>query len=79
MDEGGSSQDLLVSLAPLLVQDRVKSGEESSRNLLLLLPTYAKLDHSTPGMERFDDFIFIIAGEDESAIRRKLLNRCPKQ
>ena len=73
------SEDLLVSLTPFLVQDKVKSGEESSRNLLLFFPTYAKFDHSTPGMERFDNFILVIAGKDESTVTRIFFNRGPKE
>jgi hypothetical protein len=30
-------------------------------------------------MERFDDFVLVVAGEDESAVTSKLLNKCPKE
>jgi hypothetical protein len=30
-------------------------------------------------VEGFDDFVFVVAGEDKSAVASKLLNKCPKE
>jgi hypothetical protein len=44
-----------------------------------LLTFDAELDHSTPGVEGFDDFIFVVASEDESAVVGELLNTRSKK
>jgi hypothetical protein len=43
------------------------------------LSSDSELDHSAARVERFDDFILVVAGEDESAVTSKLLNKCPKE
>ena len=47
--------------------------EECCLDLRFLLTFDAELDHSTPGVEGFDDFIFIVAGKDESAVVGEIL------
>ena len=64
---------------PFSVQDPVKSLDELCCNLLLLFSFDAKLDHSTPGVEGFDDFILVVASEDESTVSGELLNTRSKK
>jgi hypothetical protein len=37
----------------------------------------SELDHRASGVERFDDFVFVVAGKDKPAVAIKLLNRSP--
>ncbi len=62
----------------LLIQDGLYSFEELSGNDRFLLSSNGKLNDCTTGMEGFDDFIFEVAGEYESAVARKLLCKRPK-
>ena len=62
------NEDFLIGFNPFCVQDGVKSLEELCLYFRFLLTLDAKLDHSTTGVEGFDNFIFIIAGEDESTV-----------
>ena len=71
-------QDFLVSLNPFGVQDSIKSLEESSCDCWFLFSCDRKLNDGTTGMEGFNDFVFIIAGEYKSAIVIERLNVGPK-
>ncbi len=69
----------LITFNPFFVQDGIKSIEECCLDLGFLFTLDAELDNSTPRVEGFDDFIFIVAGENESAVVGELLNRRSKK
>ena len=71
--------DFLITLNPLGVQDPVKTLEELGGDFLLLFTLAAEFNHSTPGMEGFDDFILVVASEDESTVSGELLNTRSKK
>ena len=68
------NEDFLIGGNPFGLQDGIKSLEELCLNFRFLLTFDSKFDNRTTGVEGFDDFIFIIAGEDESAVVGELLN-----
>jgi hypothetical protein len=41
------------------------------------LSSDSELDHSAARVERFDDFVLVVTGENESAVASKLLNKRP--
>jgi hypothetical protein len=45
--------------------------------LSFFFPLDCEVDDGTSGMKGFDDFVFVIAGEDESAVVIKCLNIRP--
>jgi hypothetical protein len=55
----------------------LESLEELGGNGLSIFSFDSKLNDGTSGMEGFKDFVFVIAGEDESAVTSKLLNKRP--
>jgi hypothetical protein len=53
------------------------SLEELGGNGLSVFSFDSKLDNGTSRVQGFKDFIFVVTGEDESAVASKLLNKCP--
>jgi hypothetical protein len=51
--------------------------EEGSCQLGFFFSFDPKVDDGTSGVEGFDDFVFVVAGEDEAAVTSKLLNKRP--
>jgi hypothetical protein len=51
--------------------------EEICCKLLLLFPPDREIDDGTSGVQGFNDFVLVVAGEDESAVAIKCLNICP--
>jgi hypothetical protein len=71
------SKDLLIILNTFRIQDLLESSEETSCKFCFVFSFNPELDDGTSGVERFDDFVFVIAGKDESAIASKFLNKRP--
>jgi hypothetical protein len=42
-----------------------------------LLPFDGEVNDGTSGVKRFNNFVLVVAGEDESAVAIKCLNICP--
>jgi hypothetical protein len=53
------------------------SFEELSGNGLTVSSPNSEFNHCATGMKWFEDFVFVVAGEDESAIASELLNKRP--
>jgi hypothetical protein len=54
-----------------------KSSEETVGNFWSLFSFDSELNDGTTGMEGFEDFVFVVAGKDKSAVTSKLLNKRP--
>ena len=70
-------QDLVIIFNTLCIQDFLDSFEEGCCDGRFVLSSNSEFNHSATGMKWFDDSIFVVAGEDESAVATKLLNRRP--
>jgi hypothetical protein len=55
----------------------LESLKELGGNRLSVLSFDSKLNDGTSRVQGFKDFIFVVAGEDESAVSSKLLNKRP--
>jgi hypothetical protein len=55
----------------------LESLEEVSGKLLPFFSSDSKLDNRASGMKWLDDFVFVVTGEDESAVANKLLSKRP--
>ena len=71
-------KDFVVVLNSFGVEDVLESFEELGCDCRFLFSSNSELNHCATGMKWFDDFVFVVAGEDESAVAIKLLNRRPK-
>jgi hypothetical protein len=55
----------------------LETTEKGYRQLSFFFSFDSKVNDGTSGMKGFNDFVFVVAGEDESAIVTKFLNRRP--
>jgi hypothetical protein len=55
----------------------LETFEEGCCDSLSFFSFDSKLNDGTSGMEGFKDFVFVVAGKDESAITSELLNKRP--
>ena len=69
------NKDFVVIFDSFCVKDILESLEELGCDELLLFAYNSELNHCATGMKWFEDFVFVITGEDESAVTRKLLNK----
>ena len=72
-------EDFLITLNPLFVQDPVKTLEELGSDFLFLFSFNSKLNNGASAMERFNDFVIVIAGKNESTVSGELLNTRSKK
>ena len=70
-------QDLVIRFNTFCTQDFLETLEEECCNLLTLLSFDGEVNDCTSGVEGLKDFVLIVAGEDESAVTSKLLNKRP--
>ena len=71
-------QDLVIIFNSFCSQDFLDSFEELGGKLGFAFGIGGKVNTGASGVERFDNFVFEIAGKDESAVARKLLSKRPK-
>ena len=71
--------DFLITLNPFVVQDPVKTFEKACRDLLFLFSFNSEINDGTSAMEWFNDFVFVIAGKNKSAVSGELLNTRSKK
>jgi len=70
-------ENLLIIFNALCLKNSPETLEELSCNCWFVFGFNSELDHCTSGVERFDNFVFVVAGEDESAVVIKCLNIRP--
>ena len=70
-------QDLVIIFNVFCIQDLLDTFEEGCCEGRFVSAFDSKLNDCTTGMQGFNDFVFVVAGEDESAVATKLLNRRP--
>ena len=70
-------QDLVIIFNTFCIQDLLDSFEEGGGDGRFLLSADPELDNCCTGVEGFEDFVFVVAGEDKSAVAMKLLNKRP--
>ena len=71
-------QDLVIIFNSLCSQDFLESFEEEGGKLGFAFGIGGKINTGASAVEGFDNFVFEIAGKDESAVARKLLCKRPK-
>ena len=70
-------QDLVIIFNTFCIQDFLETFEELGGNGLSVFSFDSKLDDGTSRVQGFKDFIFVVTGEDESAVASKFLNKRP--
>ena len=70
-------QYFLIILDILFLKNSPDTVEEVSCDFWFFLVWNSELDHRASGVERFDNFVFEIAGEDEATVVIKCLNIRP--
>ena len=70
-------QDLVIIFNTFCIQDLLDSFEEGGGDGGFLLSPNSEFNHCATGMKWFEDFVFEVAGKDESAVAMKLLNKRP--
>ncbi len=70
-------QDLVIIFNTFCIQDLLEAFEELCGNGLTVFSFDSKFNDGTTGVEWFKDFVFVVTGEDESAVASKLLNKRP--
>ena len=71
--------DFLITLNPFIVQDPVKTFEKACRDLLFLFSFNSEINDGASAMEGLNDFVFVIAGKNKSAVSGELLNTRSKK
>ena len=70
-------KDFVVVFDSFCIEDLLDSFVEGCCNCGFLLSSNSELHNGATGMEGFDDFVFEVASEDESAVATKHLSKRP--
>ena len=71
------SNDFLIVLNLFLIEDKPQPFKEIPCELYSLLSFDCEVDDCTTGVKRFNNFVLVVAGEDESTVVIKCLNIRP--
>ena len=70
-------QDLVIKFNTFCTQDFLETTEELGSDCGFLFTSDGKINTGASAVEGFDDLVFVVAGEDESAVVIKRLNVRP--